>query len=75
MGWVYNKLGNIDEAIRWTEKAKTINPNRAVAYVNLGDLYYELNRAEDARVNYEKWLQLEPNSAYAPTVRSRLAKP
>jgi peptidoglycan/xylan/chitin deacetylase (PgdA/CDA1 family)/uncharacterized caspase-like protein len=75
VGWVYNKLGNIDEAIRWTEKAKTINPNRSVAYVNLGDLYYELNRTEDARVNYEKWLQLEPNSPYAPTVKARLGKP
>jgi peptidoglycan/xylan/chitin deacetylase (PgdA/CDA1 family)/uncharacterized caspase-like protein len=75
VGWAWNKLGDIDEAIRWTETAKTIDPNRAVAYQNLADLYYQLNRSEDARVNYEKYLQLAPNSPYAPTVRARLGKP
>jgi peptidoglycan/xylan/chitin deacetylase (PgdA/CDA1 family)/uncharacterized caspase-like protein len=75
VGWTYNKLGNIDEAIKWTEKAKSIDPNRWVAYVNLGDLSFELNRMEDARVNYEKYLLLQPNSPYAATVRSRLGKP
>jgi peptidoglycan/xylan/chitin deacetylase (PgdA/CDA1 family)/uncharacterized caspase-like protein len=75
VGFLYNKLGNIDEAIRWTEKAKTIDPNRPVAYVNLGDLFYQLNRAEEARTNYEKYLQLSPNASDAATVRSRLGKP
>jgi len=74
VGFVYYKLGNTDEAIRWTEKAKTIDPGRSVAYVNLADLYYQLNRIEEARVNYEKYLELAPNSAYAPTVRARLGK-
>jgi peptidoglycan/xylan/chitin deacetylase (PgdA/CDA1 family)/tetratricopeptide (TPR) repeat protein len=75
VGWVYNKLGNLDEAIGWTEKAKMIDPNRPVAYANLGDLFYELNRTEEARVNYEKYLQLAPNGLYAPTARARLGKP
>jgi peptidoglycan/xylan/chitin deacetylase (PgdA/CDA1 family)/tetratricopeptide (TPR) repeat protein len=75
VGWAWNKLGNTGEAIRWTAMATTIDPNRAVAYVNLADLYYQLNRTEDARVNYEKYLQLAPNSSYAPTARARLAKP
>lgn len=48
---------------------------RAVAYVNLADLYYQLNRGEEARVNYEKYLQLAPNSPYSTTARAGLGKP
>jgi tetratricopeptide (TPR) repeat protein len=69
---MYYRLGKLDDAIAWYEKAINLDPRREVAYRNLGDLYYQLDRMSDARRIYEKFLEIAPSSAYAPTVRTRL---
>jgi tetratricopeptide (TPR) repeat protein len=56
------------------EKAIALDPRRAIAYANLGDLYYLLNRAAEFHRAYEKYLELAPNAPYAPTVRLRLGR-
>ncbi len=58
VGFAYYKLGDFGESIRWPERATTIDPNRVVSCVNRADLYYRLNRGEEARANCEKYLQL-----------------
>jgi peptidoglycan/xylan/chitin deacetylase (PgdA/CDA1 family)/uncharacterized caspase-like protein len=73
VGFLYFKLNKFDLAIQWTEKAIAIDPNRGVAYLNLADLLYQLNRMADARRGYERFLELEPASKEAPRARSRVA--
>jgi tetratricopeptide (TPR) repeat protein len=67
-------LQQFDQSIAWTRKAIEIDPKRAVACQNLGDLYFQLNRPNDARPYYEKYLELAADKPYALTVRARLAK-
>jgi tetratricopeptide (TPR) repeat protein len=71
---MYYRLGNNDDAISWYQKTIQVDPRRAVAYVNLADLYYKLDRVADSRPLYEKYLELKPNDTYATTVRARLAQ-
>ena len=45
---------------------------RAIAYLNLGDAYFELQRKPEAKDAYERFLDLAPNSKTAPAVREKL---
>jgi len=38
-GFAYYKLGRNQDSLYWFNKAIEIDPNRAVAYLNLGDAY------------------------------------
>ncbi len=73
-GYMYYKLDRFDEAVRWVEKAITLDPKRAIAYVNLGDAYYESNRIAEARRYYERYLELDPNGYRSAAVRARIGK-
>jgi Flp pilus assembly protein TadD len=52
--------------------AGALDPNRAIAYLNLGDAYLQLGKKSEARQAYEKYLQLQPNSKAAPSVQEKL---
>jgi len=53
-------------------KAIEIDPNRAVAYLNLGDAYAKLNNIAEAWRAYEKYLELAPDTKSAPEVKKKL---
>lgn len=74
-GFAYYKEGEIDFSIEWFGKAIQIDPKRAVAYLNRGDAFARLNRDASgsmARKDYEKFLELAPNSKAAPDIRKKL---
>jgi tetratricopeptide (TPR) repeat protein len=66
-------LGKYEESVVWLEKTISIDPNRAVTYLNLGDAYAKLKRYAKARQAYTKYLELAPDSKSAPKVKKRLA--
>lgn len=69
--WVYllGKLdeqeGNFDEAIRRYRLARTLRPEYAAVPVNLGNIYLQLNRLEDAKENFKAALVIDEGSAAA----------
>jgi tetratricopeptide (TPR) repeat protein len=69
--WVYllGKLdeqdGNFDEAIGRYRLARTLRPEYAAVPVNLGNIYLQLNRLEDAKENFKAALMIDESSAAA----------
>jgi len=74
-GFAYYKEGEYDFSIEWFGKAIQIDPKRAIAYLNRGDAFARLDRdatGSMARKDYEKFLELAPNSKAAPDIRKKL---
>lgn len=63
--------GNLDAAIKYMEKAKTIAESSNMdgvkqwSYTNLADFYGHAGRIEDSYQHFLKALELDPNDAYA----------
>jgi len=62
-GVIYGKLpkGSNEEAVRCLEKAVSINPNRLMHYIELGRVYAQMGRKDDARRCINKGLAM-PNA-------------
>lgn len=60
------------DAADWFQKAIALDPNRAVAFLNLGDAYWELGKKSEAKLAYERFLQLQPSSKAAVGVQEKL---
>ncbi len=71
-GFAYYQMGKYGESVLWLEKTISIDPKRAVAYLNLGDAYAKLKRNAKARQAYTKYLELAPDSKSAPQVKKKL---
>ncbi len=71
-GFAYYQMGKYGESVLWLEKTISIDPKRAVAYLNLGDAYAKLKRNAKARQAYTKYLELAPDSKSAPKVKKKL---
>jgi len=71
-GFAYYQMGKYGESVLWLEKTISIDPKRAVAYLNLGDAYAKLKRNAKARQAYSKYLELAPDSKSAPKVKKKL---
>jgi len=54
-----------DDAIRRYGIARTLRPEYVAAPVNLGNIYLQLNRLDDAKENFKAALVIEANSAAA----------
>lgn len=72
VGFALYKEEKYDLAVRWFQNAIEIDPQRAVAYLNLGDALAKLNRSKEAREAYSKYLDLAPNSKSAAEVKKKL---
>jgi tetratricopeptide repeat protein len=74
-GFAYYKSGDYYFSIEWLGKAIQIDPKRAIAYLNRGDAFAKLDPDDSssmARKDYEKFLELTPNSKAAPDIRKKL---
>ena len=69
--WVYllSKLdeqeGRFNDAIRGYQVARGLRPDYAAVPVNLGNIYLQLDRLEDAKENFNAALVIDENSAAA----------
>ena len=74
-GFAYYKSGDYYFAIEWLGRAIQIDPKRAIAYLNRGDAFAKLDPNDSnsmARKDYEKFLELAPDSKAAPEVRKKI---
>ena len=69
--WIYllAKLdqleGRVEDAIRRYRTVTSLQPELVAAFVNLGNIYLELDRLDDARSNYATALQKDANNPAA----------
>jgi peptidoglycan/xylan/chitin deacetylase (PgdA/CDA1 family)/tetratricopeptide (TPR) repeat protein len=71
-GYAMFRAGKYAESALWLEQAIALDPNRAIAYINLGDTCEALNRKEDAKKAFEKYLELSPTGKSADYAREKL---
>lgn len=61
IGWIHFRLGNLDDARHYLEKAVALRPGSAEIHGHLGDLYERLGRLGDARHHWQRALELDPD--------------
>ena len=71
-GFACFKLAQHALAADWFRKTIALDPNRAVAYLNLGDALWAMNQKADAKAAYGKFLELQPRAKAAAGVRDKL---
>ncbi len=54
LGMVYYKMGQLDEAIEWTERLAALKPDQAMAHTNLSVFYMKKGDKEKAEVEKAK---------------------
>jgi predicted TPR repeat methyltransferase len=60
-----HQLGHSDVALQLITRAVTLNPSYQDAHNNLGNVYKQLGRLEEAEVAYQRALELKPEDANA----------
>jgi tetratricopeptide (TPR) repeat protein len=69
--WMYlvakldHQEGRFDDAIRRYRIARTLRPDYVAVPVNLGNIFLELNRLEEARASFKEALEIEKNDPAA----------
>ncbi|HSE21944.1 MAG TPA: tetratricopeptide repeat protein [Pyrinomonadaceae bacterium] len=69
--WVYllakldHQQGHAEEALRGYQVATSLQPSFVTAQLNLGNLYLELDRLDEAKATFALVVQKEPNNASA----------
>lgn len=59
LGWLYFKQGKLKEAIQELERASSLMED-PVIYDHLGDAYFKINDIPNAKLNWQKSLDLDP---------------
>lgn len=60
LGWVYFKMGKLEEAIAQLERAGVLRETDPVIFDHLGDAYFKRRDLENARRSWERSLTLDP---------------
>jgi len=70
---IYSLKGRIEEAKEEYEKTIELDPKTADAYLNLGIIYrYKLDDKNKSVENWQKYLELEPDSPQAETIQQEI---
>jgi peptidoglycan/xylan/chitin deacetylase (PgdA/CDA1 family)/TolA-binding protein len=71
-GYALFRQGNMQDSVQWLQQSVALDPNRAIAYINLGDAYEGLHKIPEAKQAFQKYLELSPNGKSANYARERL---
>src|SRR5215467_5968053 len=72
LGWVYYKQNRLDRAEEYLKKASIFVNNDPDIHDHLGDLYFKTKRYDDARVEWNKSLQLSTEAEDIARVKKKL---
>jgi CheY-like chemotaxis protein len=67
-------LGHPKEALELAEQAATLDPNLADAYVIMGGVLQDSGQRKDAKVAYQRYLELAPKGRYADELRTIIGR-
>ena len=59
LGWFYFKKGDFKQALKELEKASALLED-PIIYDHLGDTYFKVKDMQNARINWEKSLKMNP---------------
>ncbi len=62
LGWVYYKMGRLDDAEEWIRKSIGTGQASAAAYEHLGDIQVKQGKPEEATASWSKSLELDPDN-------------
>ncbi len=74
MSRAYIDMEHYEQAVQAAEKAASLRPQDAKAYINLGAAYYFLKRFGEAREAFDQVLRLDPQNEHARSMREALAR-
>ncbi|WP_146190636.1 tetratricopeptide repeat protein [Marinicauda salina] len=72
LGWGHFKEGRHDEAVRWLEDAVERSPADPTINWHLGDAYAAVGRSLEARFQWRRALELDPDSRERALIERRL---
>lgn len=72
LGWVLFRLGDLPGAVTWLEKAVELEPRSSVINDHLGDAYWAAGRQREARFQWRRALNLEPEPPEGPKIEAKL---
>lgn len=73
-GYFLQQNDCLDESRQVLQLVTRISPERAVAYLNLGDSYWKLGKTKEARFSYKKYLDLMAESRETRSIPQRILK-
>lgn len=74
LGWVYFRLGQLDEAEHYLQQALIYQPRDATIHEHLGDLYLRQGKREKAQQAFEQALELARESREKKRIEEKLQK-
>lgn len=72
LGWAHYRLGNYEAAVLTLERAAALSPGSATANFHLGDAYWQVGRRLEARFQWRRALDLEPEADEREALLERL---
>jgi tetratricopeptide (TPR) repeat protein len=73
LGWVYYRMGRLDDAIRYLTQAATLKPD-AEFYAHLGEVLWVANKPTQANAAWQAGLKKDPDNALLKETMQRLAR-
>lgn len=73
LGWAYYVKGDYDKALEALEKAADLMPQDPTVNDHLGDVYYEVGRRNEARYQWNRALNFNPEKADAERIRLKIS--
>ena len=74
LGAVAHYRGEYAGSLQFYERARALKPDQPTTYWGLATNYDRLGRMDEAREQYAKFLEMAPESQFAPAARARLAQ-
>ena len=72
LGWALFRLGDVRNAVTWLEKAVELEPRSSVVNDHLGDAYWTSGRQPEARFQWRRALNLDPEPEDGPRIDAKL---
>lgn len=72
LGWVYYKMGKLDQAIRFLEDAAAHEESDPVVFDHLGEAHFARGHWDDARRHWQRALELDPGQVLIQEKLNRL---
>lgn len=72
LGWALYKTGDIEGAVKYLEQAVEMMPSDATVNDHLGDAYWRAGRRTEARYQWERALDYQPDQLLEHTLRQKL---
>jgi tetratricopeptide (TPR) repeat protein len=71
MGWVEYRMGDLEAALKYLQRAATISPDPEIA-AHLGEILWQMNKKQEALRVWRQAEELDPDNRYIVPVMQRL---